>query len=681
MLIRDLTIHNFGIYGGTHTFRLNPVPGKDDKNLILFIGKNGVGKTTFVEAIKLVFWGSLSVRNSISKEDYESYLVDRIHRINSGNDSVDTSSVSIQFDYVQLGITYQYFIERSWKKNKSGITEKLTIIENEQELETLTEKEKELFLRDLFPPGYKDLFFFDGEKLNMFDQNSSADIISQSVRSLLGLDTIDQLKKDINYYLREEARSHQFDELTIQLDEVNDRIVNLLNQQLELKGELNDINDQVKKISQDHIPSLEQEITKYGRWDESQLNDLKRDKSRVEQKIEQLHKQLIEHCNGLIPFATAPRFLYKLSNQLNLEKEYRVWDISNTLISKQIKKLKTQKVKNVLAKKGGSLESSKVDLIVKDIERLIKDTLPKKPLDEKEIIHNFSEEDQNKIQNWLDQAQKDEPTAFFRVANELTLAKEKLSEIEKNLSWTVEEKITKPLFEKLADLNKKLGELQSKRDDLVENEKEIEKLINFHTQRRNGLEEKISNQDNVSNRLKLAQETNRLLVEYSEKLQEEKLSRLGNLIVKKFHLLCRKEDMFNKAVVSSNDYSIALYKDKRKFSKNSLSAGEKQLLSLSVLWALYEISGLPAPIIIDTPLSRLDSVHRTKLIKHFFLKASQQMFILGTDEEIDQLMTKELSNHISHLYEMNFDSKTRSTEASKYSAGEIHHYLKPLIEA
>ena len=51
MLIRDLTIHNFGIYGGTHTFRLNPSPTKEEQNLILFIGKNGVGKTTTIGKI------------------------------------------------------------------------------------------------------------------------------------------------------------------------------------------------------------------------------------------------------------------------------------------------------------------------------------------------------------------------------------------------------------------------------------------------------------------------------------------------------------------------------------------------------------------------------------------------------------------------------------------------------
>jgi hypothetical protein len=53
-----------------------------------------------------------------------------------------------------------------------------------------------------------------------------------------------------------------------------------------------------------------------------------------------------------------------------------------------------------------------------------------------------------------------------------------------------------------------------------------------------------------------------------------------------------------------------------------------------MLWALAKTSGRPLPIIIDTPLARLDSDHRKLLAQHYFPVASHQMLILSTDTEI-----------------------------------------------
>ena len=49
-------------------------------------------------------------------------------------------------------------------------------------------------------------------------------------------------------------------------------------------------------------------------------------------------------------------------------------------------------------------------------------------------------------------------------------------------------------------------------------------------------------------------------------------------------------------------------------SKESLSAGEKQLMVIAILWALALCSKKKLPVIIDTPLSRLDSQHRMSII-------------------------------------------------------------------
>lgn len=55
MIIKKLTLHNFGVYAGTNSFIFH---GK--KPVVLIGGLNGRGKTTFLDAVLLALYGSNS---------------------------------------------------------------------------------------------------------------------------------------------------------------------------------------------------------------------------------------------------------------------------------------------------------------------------------------------------------------------------------------------------------------------------------------------------------------------------------------------------------------------------------------------------------------------------------------------------------------------------------------------
>jgi DNA sulfur modification protein DndD len=93
--------------------------------------------------------------------------------------------------------------------------------------------------------------------------------------------------------------------------------------------------------------------------------------------------------------------------------------------------------------------------------------------------------------------------------------------------------------------------------------------------------------------------------------------------------------------------------------KRSLSAGEKQIYAISLLWGLGKSSDIELPIIIDTPFARLDSEHRTNIAKHYFPFASEQVIILSTDEEIDQKYFELLIASIGRKYLIEHYSENR----------------------
>ena len=99
--------------------------------------------------------------------------------------------------------------------------------------------------------------------------------------------------------------------------------------------------------------------------------------------------------------------------------------------------------------------------------------------------------------------------------------------------------------------------------------------------------------------------------------------------------------------------------------QGSLSAGEKQLMVISILWALAICSKKKLPVIIDTPLSRLDSTHRAALVTTYFPQASEQTIILSTDSEIDRHYYDMMQEYIGDEFTLNYSEETKSTTISR----------------
>ena len=78
------------------------------------------------------------------------------------------------------------------------------------------------------------------------------------------------------------------------------------------------------------------------------------------------------------------------------------------------------------------------------------------------------------------------------------------------------------------------------------------------------------------------------------------------------------------------------------------SQGERQVYIMSLYLALLKTSHKDIPFFIDTPFARIDSDHRENIVNEFFIKVSNQMFVLSTDEEIvghyKNMLNKRLAN-------------------------------------
>lgn len=108
-----------------------------------------------------------------------------------------------------------------------------------------------------------------------------------------------------------------------------------------------------------------------------------------------------------------------------------------------------------------------------------------------------------------------------------------------------------------------------------------------------------------------------------------------------------------------------LSEEGKEVTQDSLSAGEQQLMVISILWALAICSKKKLPVIIDTPLSRLDSLHRTALINTYFPNAGEQTIILSTDSEIDSTYYDLMKDNVGDEFTLKYDEKTKSTSIER----------------
>ena len=130
--------------------------------------------------------------------------------------------------------------------------------------------------------------------------------------------------------------------------------------------------------------------------------------------------------------------------------------------------------------------------------------------------------------------------------------------------------------------------------------------------------------------------------------------------------LANKKSLISYIKMDPKTLDFCYYNDKNEIvPKKRLSAGEKQLMVVALLWSLAICSKRKLPVIIDTPLSRLDSMHRIAFIKTYFPNASDQTIILSTDSEIFGEYYEALRENVGDEYTLCYDDDAKCTTIKK----------------
>ncbi|MDA8655219.1 DNA sulfur modification protein DndD [Gammaproteobacteria bacterium] len=638
MILKQVSLHNYGLFQGEHAIKFAQ---PSIQRVTLVGGLNGSGKTTIFEAIQICLFGAQSnlhkESSSSGSKSYNQFLLSKINRdVTPGEGSAVELVINLSDD---VDITDDLVVTRSWKKTSGGIKEILEVYKNGIIDTDLSENWIE-FISAIISPALSKLFLFDGEKILKYaEPNETSALLVRGIQTLVGADLINSLEEDISLLKKNIVKDANPD----------------------LEAELADTENEIKE-SRQNIAKITKKITKLSEKLESDKE--KFEKIEIEfqakglkslEKIEIIEKNILKKNIELatlksqqhdIVADTLPLAMASKQIKTITKKSAESFKVAN-----QELRIESWKERDEFILKNIKSESS---IDIKSFKKLLADNIK----EEQESIQTTGEN--NFISTLLELDAIDE-----EVIKQLKTYKQNKKKIEKiSLELESLEKSrlrapdTSPQSKLFKQRDEMLQSISSTNTSLTEEKTVLENqnnvLLKLENKYKRQFDEKVddlqasSKQKNQLQRIKL---TEKILAEYKLQITKRSIKSFEEVIAQKFKYLLRKDSLISSISIDDKSFSIeALNSKNQKIPLNDLSAGERQLLAISILWALSEISKSNVPVIIDTPLGRLDSKHRKQLITKYFPEAGAQTVILSTDEEIIGEYHQSLKPYIGQEY-------------------------------
>jgi DNA sulfur modification protein DndD len=663
MKLKKLVLTDFGVYQGKVVFDLS----LGNKPIIIFGGKNGSGKTTILESIKLCLYGMRGINRKIGRKEYEAHIRNRIHRHKSAVVPLNHTSVSLSFDYSIFGNENIYEVIRSWKIKPDSFQEQLLLLLNGKPLTNVPEEHWQEYIDDLIPPSIAELFFFDGEKIQeLIIDNFNEQALANDVKRILGLNIIEKLQADLDTYLYRQRKENTVIEHQTKLEGIENSF-RAIDQKYQ--GKILEVSHLQAKVehNQGQIEKLERKISLESSGYAFQREDLKTQLTHTDIELENAEKQLHELSAGLLPFALVPELCQELESQLISEGELQQWQASNSLLKPKIINIRQTISSNKFwSRLNGNLTIQVRQEMTNQISKMLEELLgPGENQNGKKILHQVSDFERYQLIAWINESIRLTPQKIKNIGDRLVNLERTRQEITIKLRNIPDDDVLRPLMENLNRLNQEFGKLNEKLNRVTQ-EKEI--LYNEREEAERQIKKAFDNLKSgkrVEDRLLMVKKTQITLNDFLSEITQRKIVDLEILVVRKFTELSRKPDLLKSVSINPQSFHIQLF-DYRDCSipKELLSAGEKQMFAIALLWALRELSGKPFPVIIDTPLGRLDSDHRDHLVNKYFPRVSHQVILFSTDTEIDKEYFSALEPDISRSYHLDYDPAEGKTNVS-----------------
>lgn len=674
MIIETITIENFRSYFGAQT--LNLAEGLSaDRNIVAIGGLNGAGKTTLHDAITFGLLGHSDAFRFVKGIDRKgdnlrliqrelNQLINReAHAAGAREARVTLSLLDNQGERFAIRRTWQYDARSTFQREELLVA-RAGAPDKADQWEADVQEQFSDFLKNHVPREVAKFFIFDGEEIRRIAQDEPESAVREGIDSLLGFHVLDTLASDMeklqdDYRTAARKRSRQEEEL----DELKVQERKLDNQRQEQEEERLELEERVEDLKEQNARLVEELSRSLGTGGKDP-KELQAELELLTREIQQGRDAMLAAVDRQLIPALPGSLVQSLVRQLDEEEALAQWDEGKRKVEPQRERLIRRLFAEGAPQAAPPLEAGQTDFLRGRIREEWDQLFNPPPAGIAEyVIHGYlSAEDRTQVRGRCTEILRAGAIDLQRMINDLDTLERRDRDVRLAMDRIGDGKRINEIVAEKSRVDKELREAEIGWEDrkrrvssLLTDLKELRKQI------RNKADELVASGASAA-RADLAKRVRRAVELYREALRPRKRDDLARYLGEMYRHLARKEDVVQRIELDEKSFGPRLL-DRRggTLSLDTQSAGEKEIYALSLLWALGKTSKRELPVVIDTPLARLDSAHRSNIVKRYLPQAGRQVIVLSTDTEIDRQYFELIEHHIARSLRLEFDPKTERT--------------------
>lgn len=632
MILQKLIMKNFRQFRGVQQIEFASGIGTVG-NVTVIYGENGRGKTGIFRAVMFCLYGEHKLSQDEEVEREELYLI---------------NSAELQ-ESASIGKQVETYVELLFKHKGESYSIKrylLGMLDEEKRIEQLDKvllshtkvdgntdnfsdpDQIRKIINNILDKNVREYFLFDGEKIQRLTLASLEQRreISKGIRNLLNIDALEKAikatartKKNLSEELGKKATG-ELGKIIKQCNDLEEKRDELTNRIKDLEGEYSHADNQKKQT--------DKKLDEY-----NEIRHLLNERLRLEEELKQQEEQARNLLSDM-KIKTAKASILLVSNAIDfvydkIEQKKKKGEIPSEIRKDLIEKILTEKRCICSREIIPGTEPFKEIIIWKnktcDMES------------ESSLINIWR--DLSTIRYHREDTAQSVETLLQKYAlckNEIEKLRSKIDGVNKEIGSS-ERKDAADLEKFREKLEEKQIKIEAERTKLMDDLKTVENEHELLSAQKTQLSKQEKFKDELTRRVAIAEDVYKAL----ETIHKEFTNEIKNKIIenanKYFKQLLDKEGQKTlDQILINDDYSLQILDKWGKPFLANISAGQRQIMSISFISALAKVASadkiLEMPLFMDTPFGRLSSEHRRNLIEKI-PEFCAQWILLATDTE------------------------------------------------
>lgn len=643
-----------------------PRPTKK-KNVVLIGAKNGFGKTSLLEGIVMGLFGrdglAMVARAVLTDgederlaQSYDEFLQRALHAqaLDQGRSS---ASVTVELDDDDESVT----IQRTWhfagngKHRRDEEEVRIWHGPDQDPIRIPKFEDQDDFVRNFIaqkflPVHLAQFFLFDGEQVQRLARRDMSAQVQMGIEGILGVRVLRALQSDLRVFAQQRRNS---------VPKVGDETVERLRAEVrELEGKLGKAEAELAGLEpkldplKSHRDRLVKEFSSLHGGNSANLKELYENKGKFEKERDRSKEQLAGLLRGDLALAISGSDLrLQLARRLSGESARARWESGKEQGAEKLTKL--LKALDWSEPKVEPPLTADQDRAVKERVRLGWESLWHPP--PADCADSYRHK-------YLGLAERAVLELRLNEVNELALGELEdhiatLAAAERDIKKSISrisqlsgvEDRAKRLTEDLERVTSEAGELEGRVKEL---KREVEAGHGLLAPKRRELARLVEGQQRAQPQLARAAVADRTADMLDGVIQEsypEHIERVSQQMTEAYQSLAHKRLV--KRISIDADCNVQLLGDEgRDLRTMDASAGEDQIFALSLIAAIARVSARDVPVVMDTPLARLDSDHRTNVLKYFTERAGEQVILLSQPDEVSGRYLETIKDRVCESY-------------------------------